>query len=113
MRPVVAHPERYQAVQRNPEIVGEWFERGYGIQLNKGSILGHFGRREKQTAEWILENGLAHVVASDAHGAEQRTTHMGEIRNLLENVYGENYAQLLLEDNPRRIIKDMELASVF
>ena len=110
--PVIAHPERYHAVQKNPGAVGEWFERGYVIQLNKSSILGHFGRREKQTSEWILANGIAHVAASDAHGHERRTPHMSELMNRLELLCGTEYAQILLEDNPRRIVNDMELVSI-
>lgn len=55
--PVAAHPERYDAVQRDPYMVRRWFERGVVIQLNKGSILGRLGRRAQDTALWLLERG--------------------------------------------------------
>ena len=74
--PVAAHPERYDAVQRDPYMVRRWFERGVVIQLNKGSILGRLGRRAQDTALWLLERGLAHAAASDAHRPTVRTTHM-------------------------------------
>ena len=108
LRPIVAHPERYRAVHRRPEVVEEWVQEGCIIQLNKGSILGHFGRRVKMASEWILCRGLAHIVASDAHGCEQRTPHMAEISAVLERAYGASTARLLLEENPRRIINDEE-----
>ena len=38
--PVAAHPERYNAVQRDPARLEGWFRRGIVIQLNKGSVLG-------------------------------------------------------------------------
>lgn len=41
--PVIAHPERYEAVQQAPHVVARWFHHGYVIQLNKGSILGRLG----------------------------------------------------------------------
>lgn len=43
--PVAAHPERYNAVQRDPARLEGWFRRGIVIQLNKGSVLGRLGRR--------------------------------------------------------------------
>ena len=36
--PVVAHPERYEALQQTPTVIQRWFESGYIIQLNKGSL---------------------------------------------------------------------------
>ena len=47
LTPVAAHPERYDAVQRDPYIIRRWFEGGVVIQLNKGSILGRLGRRAR------------------------------------------------------------------
>ena len=38
--PVAAHPERYNAVQRDPARLEGWFRRGIVIQLNKGSVMG-------------------------------------------------------------------------
>ena len=106
MIPVVAHPERYEAVQRFPGHIPEWFSRGYVIQLNKGSILGRLGSRAQTAARWILRRGLAHTVASDAHSARFRTPYMDEIRRYLEEEYGTEYARILLSGNPRRIIRD-------
>ncbi|MFQ9052482.1 MAG: CpsB/CapC family capsule biosynthesis tyrosine phosphatase [Oscillospiraceae bacterium] len=53
------------------------------IQLNKGSILGRLGRRAQDTALWLLERGLAHAAASDAHRPTVRTTHMDLLRRTL------------------------------
>ena len=33
--PVVAHPERYHEIQRNPALAASWFRRGCILQLNK------------------------------------------------------------------------------
>lgn len=103
--PVLAHPERYEAVQRNPAIAQRWFHTGYIIQLNKGSILGRLGRRAQRCAYWLLERGLAHVVASDAHSAQSRTPRMEELEQLLYELCGVNYAHILLRENPERILR--------
>ena len=110
--PVVAHPERYEAIQRNPRILEQWFRRGYVLQLNKGSILGAFGRRAEHTAHTILRAGLAHVIASDAHSATHRTPHMEGLYQWLNRHIDPEYIKILTEENPRRIIKGEPLVPV-
>ncbi|MBR5020852.1 MAG: hypothetical protein IKY17_04420 [Oscillospiraceae bacterium] len=107
--PVVAHPERYDAIQRDPLILERWFRRGDVIQLNKGSILGALGHRAEHAAHLILDAGLAHIVASDAHSPLHRTPHMGELNRWMDRHLQPDYARILLEDNPRRLIRGEEM----
>lgn len=102
--PVVAHPERYRAVQMNTQLLKYWFDRGYILQLNKGSVLGAFGGRVQQTAQRMIGEGLAHVIASDAHGTDKRTTHMGALKQWVEGRCDPDYAQILTERNPARLV---------
>ena len=107
MRPVIAHPERYESVQRNPRVIERWFVRGHIIQLNKGSILGRLGRRTKHTAQWILSHGLAHVIASDAHSPVVRTPQMSELIQYVTDHCPPEYANILLNENPSRILNGL------
>lgn len=107
--PVAAHPERYDAVQRDPYIIRRWFEGGVVIQLNKGSILGRLGRRAQDTALWLLDRGLAHTAASDAHSPDVRTPRMDLLKDLLRREYAPACSWLLLEENPRRILENRPL----
>lgn len=104
--PVVAHPERYECVQFQPELVAEWFRRGYIIQLNKGSIMGQLGAEPKETAGLLLERGLAHVVASDAHNTRHRRTGFQSLIPILERRCTREYIDLLLKGNPQAVIED-------
>lgn len=108
-RPIIAHPERYFFVQDDPELAFEWCTAGYGLQLNKGSILGRFGPDPYRCARLLLDHNLAACVASDAHHPVQRTTYIGEISELLLRDYGENCHRLLLEENPSRILEGKKL----
>ena len=72
--PVVAHPERYGAVQRDPELASRWFHRG-----------------------------IAHVIASDAHSPQVRTTNLEPVRRWCLDHLGQEYTKILLEDNPGRV----------
>lgn len=56
--PVVAHPERFEAIQINPDIAVEIVNRGGYLQMNKGSILGDYGSLVKETVKNLLENKL-------------------------------------------------------
>ena len=105
-KPVVAHPERYDVIQREPPLLQRWARQGCVIQLNKGSVLGAFGSRPEQAANEILAMGLAHVFASDAHSCHSRTPHMGELRRWVEDCCDESYAAILLEHNPKRLLKN-------
>ena len=104
VRIVLAHPERYYDVQRRREYLVQWFRRGIVLQCNKGSILGSLGGRAMRTSHWMLDSGLAHIVASDAHTDRVRTPHMTEVRELLEDRWGEEYAEVLTQKNPERIL---------
>lgn len=101
--PVVAHPERYDAVQRDASLARSWFERGIVLQVNKGSVLGAFGRRAEDTALRLLHRGSVHVIASDAHSPEIRTTDLSGVREWCLDHLGREYTRILLEDNPGRI----------
>ena len=109
--PVIAHPERYRVIQEDPGLLQQWHRSGYVLQLNKGSILGSFGPDPAGTAAAALEMGLAHLVASDAHSAQRRTPHMGPLWLWMEENCDPEYAQLLLERNPARVVSGKNILS--
>lgn len=111
-RPVIAHPERYDAIRREPRRVQRWFRKGYVIQVNKGSVLGAFGSRAQDTAQWLLEMGFVHMIASDAHSARRRTTDLSRLRRWLMDHYPAGYVRLLLEENPGRLLRGEDMAPV-
>lgn len=103
-KPVIAHPERYDVIQRDPRLLHRWARQGFVIQMNKGSVLGSFGSRVEQTANEILAMGLAHLFASDAHGCHSRTPHMAALQQWVGELCEPEYAAILLEKNPRRLL---------
>ena len=74
------------------------------FQLNRGSLMGRFGRRVQYTAVTLLERGFVTVIASDAHSYRVRTPWLQDIRKVLTQEISEDCARLLLRDNPNRII---------
>lgn len=111
-RPVVAHPERYSYIQRNPRLVNQWFRMGCLLQVNRGSLLGRFGVQAQAMAVELVERGFATVVATDAHSARVRTPWMRDIREILSREVSPQCARALLLDNPKKILKNERLLNV-
>jgi protein-tyrosine phosphatase len=74
---VVAHPERNRAVQADPRRLAEVVRMGALVQLTAASLDGRIGRSSQKAAVRLLELGLAHVLASDAHTPEIREAGLG------------------------------------
>ena len=110
-RPVIAHPERYDAIQKDPLLAESWFRAGYVMQLNKGSLLGAFGPKVQQAAQRMLNSGFVHLIASDAHSIAHRTTDMRPLRQWLSRECPEAYIRVLLEENPQRLIRGEDMVS--
>ena len=107
--PVIAHPERYYCVQRDPQLIYQLVMDGCVTQVNKGSIAGKFGKEAYYAAMELLEYNLVGCVASDAHTSYMRTTHMEEVYDFLEKQYSTECAELLLHDNPEKITQNQNL----
>lgn len=103
--PVIAHIERYECVQKNPLVVQEIRDMGALIQINADSVLGIEGKSQMKTSKVLLDNHLADIVASDAHGIIDRSMHMKEAYSYISREYSRNVADNLTEYNPRKIIE--------
>jgi protein-tyrosine phosphatase len=69
LTPVVAHPERTEAVLERPALAAELAERGWPLQVNASSLLGRHGSERQALGRQLLRDGTATVVASDGHRA--------------------------------------------
>lgn len=112
VKPVIAHVERYEFVQEEPQWIYQWCQKGYGIQVNKGSFLGRFGRKAWETAYTLLEHNLISAAASDAHGFMQRTPYMLDAYEELLKEFPRETVDLLFRENPRRICEDRETLKI-
>lgn len=102
---VLAHPERYRFIQREPDLARYLADEGCVLQVNSSSILGDFGRECERAAEILMEEGLAGVIASDAHDTKYRPPSAERISRFLEKYFEPAAAKLWLSENPSRILK--------
>ena len=67
---VIAHPERYSAVQQDINVARELVAMGCTLQLSADFIAGGIFRKEHKSAIRMLKAGLYSYMASDAHTVE-------------------------------------------
>ncbi|MHB1469469.1 MAG: tyrosine-protein phosphatase, partial [Solirubrobacteraceae bacterium] len=66
-RLLIAHPERCPAFRRDPRVLGDLVRAGAATSITAGSLVGRFGEPVRRLAMSLIEQELAHNVASDAH----------------------------------------------
>ncbi len=96
LTPVMAHPERYPAVQNDLDWLDHLIECGILLQINSHSLTGYHGPEAQATAEKMVERQLVHIIASDAHNPGRRPP---AIRNAIERaaiIAGPDFANRLL-----------------
>ncbi|HEV2590305.1 MAG TPA: CpsB/CapC family capsule biosynthesis tyrosine phosphatase [Gaiellaceae bacterium] len=104
--PVLAHPERNADVQMRPELLEPLVSTGTLTQVTAGSVDGRLGRRAHACAMTLIENGWAHIVASDGHAPSVREIGM---RAAADAVGDEALAEWLTVGVPRAIVDDARL----
>ena len=109
--PVIAHIERYDALENNEKRVKELINMGCYTQVNSSSILkpklfGDTYKFMKKRARYFLERDLVHIVASDMHNLDSRPPYMREAYEIVSKKYGHDKARELFVKNPEKVIKD-------
>ena len=84
VNPIIAHPERYRFIKKDINILSKWIERDYVLQIDAGSLIGHFGKKTKEISIEMVKNGFIHLIGSDAHNSKKRNFCLLEAYNFLE-----------------------------
>lgn len=98
--PIIAHPERYKYVQKDPNILQDLIEIGVLFQSNLASIIGWYGKEPKKTVKQLLENNFIHFLASDVHRQETIYPQIPAILNELKEILSEEKIEELTTTNP-------------
>jgi len=105
MRGVLSHPERNRGLLRKPELVAPLVERGCAMQVTAGSLAGTFGPKCQEMSEWLFEQGLVHIIATDAHGPRARRPLMGRAYDHVAEIVNEDMAAQVCCANPLAVIE--------
>ncbi len=103
VRPVLAHPERYHPFFKSTDPMDPLLRAGATPLLDVMSLTGHYGRRPRKTAERMLDEGVYFAACSDAHRPKDVAV-VAEGIALLRKRVGDEETEVLLGENPRRIL---------
>jgi protein-tyrosine phosphatase len=106
-QPVVTHPERLHWIESHYDTMCRLAHAGAWMQLTAGSVTGRFGRRPKYWSERMLDEGLVHILATDAHNMRNRAPRMAEARDAVAERLGEQAATDMVLTRPRGILDDL------
>jgi protein-tyrosine phosphatase len=104
--PLVAHPERTEAVLAQPTLTQELAERGWPLQVNSTSITGRHGPEAEALAWRLIEQGHAKVVGSDGHRLN-RPPRLDEAYELVSARVGEEAAAPLFDGSTLALRRSM------
>lgn len=109
--PILAHPERYEFIQNDPNILVRLIQDGNLAQLNLLSLIGHYGSDAQATAEILLTHNMVHFLASDAH-ATKAYERFGVALDEARKLVGEKRVAKLLEENPKRVLVNEKIETM-
>jgi protein-tyrosine phosphatase len=73
------------------------------MQVTAGSLMGAFGGHIQDFSTTLVEQGLVHFIASDAHGVKSRRPLLSRAYQRVAELVGPEAAQQLCCTNPRRV----------
>ncbi|MGB7885277.1 MAG: CpsB/CapC family capsule biosynthesis tyrosine phosphatase [Xanthobacteraceae bacterium] len=110
--PIVTHPERLSWVEGHYDLIERLVSSSVLMQITAGSVMGRFGRRPRYWAERMLDEGLCHLLATDAHNTEQRVPRMADARDFVAQRLGNDEAINLVLRRPQGILKNLSPAEL-
>ena len=107
--PILAHPERYSFVQREPELVYDLVEKGVLMQANYGSIIGQYGNKAKMIVKKFFEGNMIHLLGTDVHRQNTIYPKIPQILSELNGLIGEEKLEELTTINPNLVLHNKRI----
>jgi protein-tyrosine phosphatase len=110
--PVLTHPERLSWIRQHYAAFVALVKTGVWMQITAGSLNGRFGKAARYYGEKMLDEGLVHILATDAHSVRHRAPRLAEGRLAAEKIVGADEARRLVVDRPRAILDNVPAKEV-
>lgn len=107
--PILAHPERYTFVQKDPELVYDLVQKGVLMQGNYGSIIGQYGEKAKIIIKKFLKNNMIHLLGTDVHRQKTIYPRIPEILSEINDLIGEERLEEISTTNPLLVLKNKRI----
>ena len=110
--PIVTHPERLSWIEQDYAVFGRLAKQGAWMQLTAGSLTGRFGSNALYWGERMLDDGIVHILATDAHGPERRPPLLAEGMQAAAKWVGEAEANQMVTTRPAAVLQNLEPSQV-
>jgi protein-tyrosine phosphatase len=110
--PVLTHPERLTWIEDHYDVMVRMAHAGVWMQITCGSVTGRFGRRPQYWADRMIDEGLVHILATDAHNLRNRSPSMAKSRDMVAERLGEAEAHNMVAVRPQGILDNLEPSSL-
>ncbi len=107
--PVIAHPERYQTIWKDPGRLEQMVDAGALTLLDAGALVGKYGKTPQRVARILLDEGLYHAACSDAHRVED-LDFLEQAMTWITREYGAAEVEALFVTGPARILEGTVLS---
>jgi len=104
--PVITHPERLDWIDTHYDSFINAAHKGAWIQITAGAVCGKFGKKAKYWSERMLDEGVVHVLATDAHNLNHRAPILSTGCAAAERWLSSEEVKLLVYDRPLATIMD-------
>ncbi|GAC1342324.1 MAG: protein tyrosine phosphatase [Ktedonobacteraceae bacterium] len=106
--PIIAHPERYRAIQQDPARLAALLQQGAIAQLTASSLVGMQGNTTRSCAETLLKKDLIHCIGSDAHGLHRRPPGVARGLQRATELVGQARVYQMTEAQPAAIVNNQQ-----
>ena len=107
--PILAHPERYSFIQKEPELIYDLIEKGVLMQANYGSIIGQYGEKAQIIVKKFFENDMIHLLGTDVHRQNTIYPKIPQILSELNYLIGEERLLELTTINPELVLRNKRI----
>lgn len=107
--PILAHPERYSFVQKDPELIYDLIQKGVLMQANYGSIIGQYGEKAKIIVKKFFKNNMIHFLGTDVHRQNTIYPRIPEALAQINELIGEEKLKELSTTNPSLALKNKRI----
>ena len=104
--PILTHPERLTWIKSHYATVQHLARSGVWMQITAASLTGAFGRQALYWSERMLDEGLVHILATDAHDTVRRPPVLSKGRDIAAKRVGVAEAEHLVTTRPRGIVEN-------
>ena len=104
-KPILAHPERYKALQEDWDTLRKITDSGILLQVNAYDLFLNLSLKTRELAQWLAKEKMISFIGSDMHGLPpKRTPRMREGINWLYEHTDEAYADAVAFGNAERLL---------